>query len=207
MGASKYPISLLLSEIISEYAPSEDDFITEVLGYRNLIRGRNRLYPWLGQGEGNSQRIIRQIANATGRGEDLERAIVATREMKTRQWEAEFLEMCKAEAGSFLPFVCARGEFRIPTQITFHGLTGGRLELVEVPHEIVELPLKAQLEAMPKYMRKYAKQYNGAVPFFGKLTGFIYARLLDHFTFDREGLFIEKIEQPFRRGYSVVTLR
>jgi hypothetical protein len=201
-----YPISKLLSEIVGNDLSSEVAFVTERLGYRDALKAIRRIHLWTGSGEGH-RRIIDQLARATGRGEELERAIVATREQRAKEYEAAWLERCKAEAETFLPFVCARGEHRIPTQITFHGLTRGRLELVQVPREIFELPLQEQLEAMPKYMREYASEYRGVVPFFGQLQGFIYARLLDHFTFDREGHLIGKIDSPFRRGYSVVTLR
>jgi hypothetical protein len=40
-------------------------------------------------------------------------------------------------------------------------------------------------------MTQYKEEHNGAVPFFGKLTGFKLVRLVDYFQFDAAGRFVE----------------
>jgi hypothetical protein len=77
-GASRYPISQLTLQIISETASSEADFIINILGYRDAEQGLRRLRLRIDGGEGH-QRIIGQISQMTGRGADLETAIAATR--------------------------------------------------------------------------------------------------------------------------------
>ena len=83
--------------------------MTKRLGYRDPVKGVRRLHLWIGSGEGH-QRIIDQISRVTGRGEELEKAIAATREMKKREWEESWFESCIAEAATFRPFLCAIGD-------------------------------------------------------------------------------------------------
>jgi hypothetical protein len=56
-------------------------------------------------------------------------------------------------------------------------------------------------------MDAYRRKFGGAVPFFGKLTGFKFVRLLDHYRFDPDGNPIEHVEKPFRLGGAWVELR
>jgi hypothetical protein len=205
MSGEQYPIGQLLAELINEHGPTEVAFL-ERLGYRNIERGLRRLRLWT-EGASGHEKILKQIAATfPEHAESLRSAVEETKRVRELEWELEFLNRCEAEADTFKPFVCARGSSPVPTQITFHGLTGGRLELVRVPEHVFELALDDQLAAMPRYLREYAKQFRGFVPFWGELRGFIYARLLDHFRFDREGNFVEHIDKPFRRGYSAVQL-
>jgi len=104
-----YRLSKLLTEIVGEDLSCEVDFMTKRLGYRDLVKGVRRLHLWIGSGEGH-QRIIDQISRVTGRGEELEKAIAATREMKKREWEESWFESCIAEAATFRPFLCAIGD-------------------------------------------------------------------------------------------------
>ena len=133
-GASKYPISELLAEIIAQHASSEMTFVAEHLGYRDGERGLRRLRLWMETGEGH-QRIINQIAQVTGRGEDLQKAIAATREMKREELEANFLEQCREEAATFRPFLCAIGSQSVPEGICNFGIMGGhgRWTIIELP--------------------------------------------------------------------------
>ena len=63
------------------------------------------------------------------------------------------------------------------------------------------------MEKVPELMHVYLKEYRGACPFFGKVTGFTFVRVADYFQFDQGGNFIEHVERPFRRGVVIVELR
>ena len=108
-----YPISKLLSEIVGD---DEVAFMTERLGYRDAMKGVRRIRLWIESGEGH-RRIIGQIARVSGRGDELERAIAATREMRANEYEVAWLEKCRAEAATFRPFLCAIGSHSIPEGI------------------------------------------------------------------------------------------
>ena len=99
------------------------------------------------------------------------------------------------------------GETTIPSSICIFGVSGGRWNLIDVPQAILELPEDVLLAALPELMRGYLMDYGGSCPFFGKATGFRFARLLDYFQFDREGLLIERVNKPFRRGHCSVSIR
>jgi len=207
-GASHYPISQLITRIMTDSGPSRSQFVTS-LGYRNIERGLRRLDPWINQGEG-FERIIKQIAAAyPGRAEELRQAIAATEAIKVAEADAVFLERCKAEQPTFVPFIHAHGESRIPNGITIFGVTGGhrRWTTVQIPEAILNLPLEEQLQRLPELMKAYLKEYRGACPFFGNVVGFRFVRLLDYFQFDKEGQFIERVNKPFRLGSCSVSLR
>jgi hypothetical protein len=206
-SASKYPIAELLSEIISEHASCDADFVTDVLGYRDVAKGLRRIYLWYGS-NGGHQRIINHIARVTGRGEELERAIAATREMTTREWEESWLERCKAEAATFRPFLCATGAHSVPTQICIFGMTGGhrRWTMIETPQSVLDLSVEDLVPALLPYMHLYKQQNRGNVPFFGTMTGFRFVRLVDYFQFDADGNLVELVDKPFRLGSCSVSL-
>jgi hypothetical protein len=207
MGAH-YPISIFLQKLIDECGGSPADLIT-TLGYRNLERGLRRLQPWLDDGEG-FQRIIGQIGrHFHSRGTDLNRALYQTMEMKDAEAEEAFRARCEAEKDTFVPYVYAQGELRIPNGIGIYGATGGarRWNIIPVPNDLLRLDLHAQLAALPAQMMEYKKRYRGAVPFFGKLVGFKYVRLLDYFEFDPDGHLVEHVNRPFRHGDAWVSLR
>src|SRR4051812_4425990 len=102
-GASNYPISQLTSEIIARNSSSEAEFVSTVLRYRDVAKGIARLRRWLDDGEGPNS-IIKGLAWFTQRGPELEAAIVATRKVRAAEYEAAWLEQCKAEAETFRPF-------------------------------------------------------------------------------------------------------
>jgi hypothetical protein len=77
------------------------------------------------------------------------------------------------------------GETTIPSSICIFGVSGGRWNLIDVPQAILELPKDVLLAALPELMRGYLMDYGGSCPFFGKATGFRFARLLDYFQFER----------------------
>ena len=77
----------------------------------------------------------------------------------------------------------------------------------KIPQRILDLPLDDQLVALPELMEAYRQKFDEAVPFFGKLTGFRFVRLLDQYRFDVEGNLIEHVEKPFRPGPCWVELR
>jgi hypothetical protein len=82
-----------------------------------------------------------------------------------------------------------------------------RWTTIPVPQTILKLPIEDQLAALPKLMLAYGRRYDGQVPFFGKLTGFKFVRLLDHLQFDNEGVLVKHVEKLFRRGPCFVRLR
>jgi hypothetical protein len=206
-SASQYPIGQLISEIIREHASSEVAFVAQQLGYRDAEKGLRRLHLWTETGEGH-QRVIRQIARATGRDEDLEAAIAATTEMKRNEWEAEFLEHCRGEAATFRPFLSAFGSHTVPEGICIFGMTGGfkRWTITELPDSLLDLALEEQIPALQPFMVRYKEQHSGQVPFFGVLSGFKLVRLLDYIQFDTDGRFVEHVQKPFRLGQCSVRL-
>jgi hypothetical protein len=121
--------------------------------------------------------------------------------------EAAWLERCNAEQEHFRPYVHVDGERTVPSAIVMFGMSGGRLNLIEIPPAILDLSLEKQLAALSELMLAYIRRYNGVCPFFGKVTGFKFVRLLDHFRFDKDGKFIEQVNKPFRRGSVEVSLR
>ena len=209
MSGAKYPITLLLAELISDHTSSEEDFITRSLGYRNVEKGLRRLHFWTEEGgEEAHQRIIGQIARATGRGEELERAIEATREMRANEYEAAFLERCKAEAETFRPFLCAVGTHSVPEGICLFGMTGGfkRWTMIGLPDSVLDLPLEEQIPALMPCMEEYKNRYGGQCPFFGPLLSFKFVRLMDYIQFDAHGRLVQHVQQPFRVGQCSVWL-
>ncbi len=208
MSQGNYPIQQFLNRLIQEFGPSADHFVA-ILGYRNIESGCRRLDLGLTDAEGHG-RIIDQISKTfPDRAAELHEAIAETRRIKAAEWDAAFLEACKAEQETFRPFVHVCGETRIPNGITIFGMTGGfeRWNTVHVPESVWNLPLDEQLAALPEFMRGYLKEYEGQGPFFGAVTGFKFCRCLDHFQFDRDGNFVEHVERPFRRGHVEVCLR
>lgn len=101
--------------------------------------------------------------------------------------KAVWIESLKAQSATFRPYIHVEGEPSVPS--------------------VLELPIDEQLAALPPLMQAYLRKYNGACPFFGKVTGFRFVRCLDFFRFDEDGQFIERIEEPFRRGEASVSLK
>ena len=198
-GASPYPISRLISDLIIEHSSSEDELVSRILGYHDLAKGGVKLRRWLYDGEGSNS-VIKAIAWATQRGPELQEAIAVTRQIKAAEYEAAWVEDCRAEAATFRPFLCAVGKQSVPNGICIFGMTGGhrRWTIVQVPGTVLDLPLEKQITTLPQYMQKYKTKFGGQVPFFGQLTGFKFVRLLDHLRFDAEGVFVEHVERPFR---------
>ena len=205
---SHYPISVFLHSLIDRYAPSRSEFV-RTLGYRESVEsGLGRLMRWLERGEG-FRRIIKSIAAVyPDHAEAMEAAIRETKAMQTAEREAAFLERCKAEAASFIPFLHAEGERTVPQPVTFFALAGGyRWTTIQIPPGILGLPLEQQLEMLPKLMAAYTLQYEGQVPFFGRLTGFKFVRALDYVQFSADGRLLKHVQKPFRHGECWVELR
>lgn len=208
-GASHhYPIAQVISNLMDEYGFSRVEFV-QALGYRDVERGLRRLSSWMDCGEGYD-RILTEIAAAyPNQADRLQTALMNTAAIKTAEADAASLEYCKAEEGKFVPFIHAEGESRVPNGITIFGISGGhrRWTTIEIPPAILELPLAEQLEALPELMTEYRRLYNGCCPFFGKLVGFKFVRLVDYFQFDAEGQFVERIDKPYRQGQVSVSFR
>lgn len=205
-----YPISVLLQHVIEQHGPSPAEFIQR-LGYgpKDAYRGLRRLEPWLQQGEG-FDRIIEQIASVYPLiSQELTAAIDATNTIKSAAAEKAFRQQCETEEPTFVPYIHALGEKTVPEGITIFGISGGhrRWTTVLIRKNILDLPLEEQLARMPELMAAYVKEYRGACPFFGKLTGFRFVRLLDYYEFDRDGVFVAHVDKPFRAGYTIVSLR
>jgi hypothetical protein len=207
-AGSHYPISTFLLRLLQETGLSRSEFVAS-LGYRNIERGRRRLDPWIDQGEG-FYKILHQIEAAyPNHVERLETALTNTKAVKAAEADGEFLMLCKAQESTFTPFIYAEGESRIPNGITLFGLTGGHeaWTIIKIPQRILDLPLDEQLKGLPELMEAYRRKFEGAVPFFGRLTGFRFVRLLDQYRFDPDGNLIEHVETPFRLGACWVELR
>jgi hypothetical protein len=208
--ASTYPICVLLQHLIEQHGPSKSEFVQR-LGYspNHAYRGLRRLEPWLEQGEG-FDRIIEQIASVYPLiSQELTAAIAETNAMKKAEAEAVFRTQCEAEEPTFVPYIHAQGEKTVPDGITIFGMTGGhrRWTTVWIRKDILDMPLEEQLARMPELMAAYVKEYGGACPFFGKLTGFRFVRLLDYFQFDQGGHFVGRVAKPYRAGFASVSLR
>ncbi len=120
-----------------------------------------------------------------------------------------FLERCKAEEAMLVPFIHAEGEFRIPQGICLFGMTGGhdRWTTIRIPTTILELLIEEQVANLPVLMMAYKRKYENKVPFFGRLVGFKFVRLLDYFQFDADGRLVEQVQKTFRHGECWVKLR
>jgi hypothetical protein len=204
---TSYPISTVIARIMDDYSFSRVEFV-RALGYRNIERGLRRLSSWMDQGEGYD-RIIKQIVALYGHSDEIEGAVAATKEIKAVEFNAAWIERCKAEAATFHPFIHADGSQTVPNGIVLFGIGGGHRKwtTIEVPQTVLDFPLEEQLGALPELMLRYARKYRGLVPFFGVLTGFKFVRLLDYFQYDAEGDLIEHVQTPFRQGSCSVQLR
>lgn len=201
-GASELPIVQFLNRLLDNlgFAPGQ---LAYSLGYRNgrhAEKGLRRLNLWLDTGDGYG-RILDQIGTAfPAYGDRLNKAAAETRAIRKAEFDAAFLERCKDQEATFVPFLYAEGEKSIPSGITMFGISGGheRWTMIKVPHTILMSPLKEQLAALPELMLRYTNQYNGAVPFFGQLVGFKFVRRVDYFQFDADGGVVGRVNYPFR---------
>jgi hypothetical protein len=187
---------------------SAAEFI-QSLGYRNTDRGLRRLKPWMEQGHGY-EKIIKQITAAyPGYAEELGKAILETEAVRDAEFEADFLEHCKSEQATFVPFIHAEGERSVPSGITMFGISGGhrRWTTIQLPQETMALPFKIQLTKLTALMAAYKRKYNGCCPFFGKLTGFKLVLLTTYYQSGAEGQFLEHVQRPFRNGECWAELR
>ncbi len=206
-GASLYPISQLIDRIIRDSGYSSAGFIS-TLGHPVAEPGLNDLESWLKTGEGNEEIIAQIAAVYTDDADELTRAVRETAAMKAAGVDTVAWERQK-EKEKFRPYIHADGQRTVPSGITIFGVTGGyrRWNTIQIPKAILELPLEAQLEKLPELMAAYEQQYNGACPFFGRLTGFKLVRLTDYLQFDADGRLLEHVENPFLGGDCWVELR
>jgi hypothetical protein len=205
-GASHYPISQLIGRIMSGSGHSRLQLVTS-LGYRNIERGFRRLDPWIDHGEG-FPRIIQQItAHYPLQADEIHAAVAATATLKRAEAAAAWIVSLKAEADTFRPYIHVEGETIRPSSICLFGVSGGDWNLIDVPRSIMDLPLDKQLAALSELMNGYLREYEGHCPFFGKVTGFRFVRLLDYFQFDKASQLKGRVNEPFRRGYCSVSLR
>src|SRR5580658_7980512 len=113
MSASQYPISQFLDHMLEDTGLDLAGFVIS-LGYRNLERGLRRLEPWLNVGDGY-EKILRQIASAyPGEADGLWKGVAETAAIKRAEADAAFLERCKSEQATFVPFVYAEGTTTVP---------------------------------------------------------------------------------------------
>ena len=202
------PIQQFLRRLIPPFESSRTEFV-QALGYADLELGRSHLDSWLDRGEGYDG-FLNQIAEAfPGHVSELQRAIAETVEMKVAEGDPAWLERCKSEDASFVPFIHVVGETRVPRGITIFGITGGfeRWNTIHVPDKIVRLSLEEQLRALPDLMRAFLREYGGACPFFGVVTGFVYVRYRDYYRFDADCQRVEHVQERFRRGQVRLFLR
>lgn len=203
-SASHYPISQAISSLMDEYCFTRVGLV-HALGDEDVDCGLRHLASSLERGEGYDGIIARIAAVYPAHAEKLQKAVAETLKVKAAETEAVLVERSKA----FVPFIHAEGECRIPNGITIFGITGGHeaWTTITIPKAVLKLPVEEQLARLPKLMAAYRRRYNEAVPFFGKLTGFKFVRCFDYFRFDRDGNFVERVEESFRLGYVEISLR
>ena len=100
---------------------------------------------------------------------------------------------------TFKPYIYVEGESSIPASITLFAATGARWNVIELPEEIVNLPLAEQMPVLAALMRAYLDKYRGECPFFGRVRAFRLVRGNDSVRFSADGDFIEQIDGLFRR--------
>jgi len=101
---------------------------------------------------------------------------------------------------NFKPYIrVVEGESSVPSGITLFAATGGRWNLIELPEEIVDLPLVEQMPVLAASMAAYLERYEGHCPFFGRVRGFRLVRRDDSIRFGTDGSFIELVDGPFQR--------
>ena len=105
-------------------------------------------------------------------------------------------------ADSIIPYIHVEGDSTVPFGITLFAATGGRWNLIEIPGELVGLPLADQMPALAKLMRDYLAKYEGQCPFFGPVCGFRLVRRGDSLRFSADGEFIDRVDGVFRRSHS-----
>jgi hypothetical protein len=103
---------------------------------------------------------------------------------------------------NFRPYLYVEGELTVPSGITLFAATGGRWNLIELPVELVNLPLAEQMPTLKRLMHAYLETYRGQCPFFGRVRGFRLVRREDSLRFTTDGEFIERIERPFHRPHA-----
>lgn len=107
---------------------------------------------------------------------------------------------------TFKLYIYVEGESSIPSSITLFAATGGRWNVIELPEEIVDLPLAEQILALAASMRAYLDKYGGECPFFGRVLGFRLVRREDSLRFSPDGEFVDRIGGPFRRPHAELNI-
>jgi hypothetical protein len=107
---------------------------------------------------------------------------------------------------NFTPYIYVEGESSVPSGITLFAATGGRWNIIQLPEEIVDLPLVEQMPALAALMGAYLERYAGDCPFLGRVRGFRLVRLDDSIRFGADGEFIEHIDGAFRRPHAELTI-
>lgn len=208
MAQRKYPIQEFLRTLIPPFESSRTEFV-QALGYHNLEVGRLHLDSWLDRGEGYDA-FLKQVAAAfPNHAAELEQTIADTAKIRAAEGDPGWLNRCRVEEASFVPYIHVAGDTTVPGGITLFGLTGGheRWTTIHIPTDILRLGIEGQLAALPELMRAYVKEYRGACPFFGLVRAFLYVRLRDYYRFNRDCQFIEHVQERFRRGQVEVFLR
>jgi hypothetical protein len=113
-------------------------------------------------------------------------------------------------ADSFTPYIHVEGESTVPCGITLFAATGGRWNLIEIPGELIGLPLADQMPALAKLMRDYLAKHEGHCPghcpSFGRVRGFRMVRREDSLRFSADGEFIDRVDGVFRRANSELVI-
>ncbi len=129
--------------------------------------------------------------------------------MKAAVGDVGWRERCRLEDASFLQFIHVDGERTVPEGIVIFGITGGfeQWATIYLPGAVLRAPIEDQLAALPRLMRAYLKEYRGACPFFGSVTGFKFCRYRDHYQFNRDGNLVGRVERPFWRGLVEISIQ
>lgn len=92
----------------------------------------------------------------------------------------EKLEALRTElrVHNFKPFLLARTERKIPSQITFFAMlryNGMPVNQVPLPENITAYPQDRQLTFIRNRIADHLNQWNGIVPYMGRITGYVYS--------------------------------
>jgi hypothetical protein len=175
-GASKYPISQLIGEIMKESGLRRSEFI-QSLGYRSVPGGLRSLDEWLEQGRGD-EGCLKRIVNAYQPDPgQFEKALSETDELHRREHEEAVHAIEERERLRFRPFIW------VHTVDGAHSFLGAILEQeVKVLgfHEGFDrLSKSEQLATVQRRVRKHYEKTGGKCGGFGKILQYRFADTFD----------------------------
>jgi hypothetical protein len=175
-GASKYPISQLIGEIMKESGLRRSEFI-QSLGYRSVPGGLRILDEWLEQGcgdEGCLQRIVNAYQPDLGQ---FGKALSETDEVRRREHEEAVHHIEERERLRFQPFIW------VHTVDGAHSFLGAILEqqvkVLWFRDGFERLSKPEQLATVHRRVRKHYDKTGGRCGGFGQILEYRFADTFD----------------------------